>query len=169
MIHAKYILLFNLVVVFTGINLIKYNYDNNSVFAVVDSFTEKNDNGLLSFVFIKTKSFDEKEISKYSKFVFENHNSLKNKDDSTKILVIYYFNPSDSALIPPEYLSKLKLKYPKVNNLSKKINYYPNGYVYTSYKSHKKVKNIAKDSIFRTAVFAPKVGFKSKDILKNKK
>lgn len=167
--NAKYILLFYLIIVFSGLNLIKYNYENNNIFAIIDSFTEKNETGLLSFVFIKTKSFDEKEISKYSKIVFENHNSLKNKNDSTKILVIYYFNPSDSALIPPEYLSKLKLKYPKVNNLSKKINYYPNGYVYTSYKSHKKVKNIAKDSIFRTAVFAPKFGFKSKDILKNKK
>ncbi len=169
MIKYRYIVILNVILVFAGLNLIKYNYENNHKFMIIDSFSEKNENGLLSFFFVKTRLKEEKEISKYSKLIFKSHKILQNKDDSTKIIVVYYFNPSDSAKIPPEYLSKLKIKYPNVNNLSKKINYYPNGYVYTSYKSHKKVKNIAKDSIFKTPVFAPKVGFKSKDILKNKK
>lgn len=154
-------------VIFAIFYYIKLDYENSFKFRLVDYFSENNEDGLLAFLFIETASKNEVEIREYSNVVFKKHNSFLNSIDSTKVIVIYYFNRKDSSIIPPEYLTKLKLRYPKVSNLSQKINYYPNGYVYTSYKSKKKVKNIAKDSLFKTAVFAPKLGFHSKDILKN--
>lgn len=153
--------------IFIGLLIIKINYEDNYKFKTNNYFTENNDIGLLSFIFIETSELSEFEIKNHSKKVFKEHKSLDIHQDSTKVLIIYYFNKLDSAEIPPEYLSRLKIKYPKVNNLSQKINYYPNGYVYTTYKSKRKVKNIAKDSLFKTAVFAPKAELNAKDILKN--
>ena len=155
------------IIIFAIFYYIKIDYENTFKFRLVDYFSENNEDGLLAFLFIETALIDENEIREYSNIVFKKHNSFLNSKDSTKVIVIYYFNRKDSASIPSEYLTKLKLRYPKVSDLSKKINYYPEGYVYTSYKSRKKVKNIAKDSLFKTAVFAPKTGFHSKDILKN--
>ncbi len=146
---------------------IKFDYEANYKFKLSNFFTENNDNGLMSFIFIETQVKTTNELKDYSNLVFKEHISLATNSDSTKIVVIYFFDKSDSAKIPDDYLSRLKMKYPKVNNLSNKINYYPNGFVYTSYSSRHKVKNIAKDSLFKTAVFAPKTGVNAKDILKN--
>jgi hypothetical protein len=154
-------------IIFFSLLLIKINYENIYKFKTNNYFTENNEIGLLSFIFIETEELSEIEIKNHSKKVFKEHKSLDIHQDSTKVLIIYYFNKLDSAKIPNEYLSRLKIKYPKVNNLSQKINYYPNGYVYTNYKSKRKVKNIAKDSLFKTAVFAPKSGVNAKEILKN--
>lgn len=146
---------------------IAHEYETENKYKLYDHFTEMNDKGLFTFAFVETQNFDEKELKKFSNRIFKEHESFKNDSVVTKILVAYFFNRKDSNKVPPAYLTRLKLKYPKVNNLSQKINYYPNGYVYTTYKSKAKVKNIAKDSLFKTPVFAPKKEFKSINLLKN--
>lgn len=156
-----------LILLFLILLLVEYDYEKKNVLKVSDHFTEINHKGLFTFVFVESKEFDEVRIKEFSRQIFREHKSFENDSIKTKILVAYYFNRQDSTKVPPAYLSKLKMKYPNVNNLSQKINYYPNGYVYTTYKSRAKVKNIAKDSLFKTPVFAPKKEFKSKNLLKN--
>lgn len=144
----------------SAINCSDRNYE------IIDSFIDTSDYGKMVFMFIETESRAEPYLKYVAETIFSTHPDLQHNDSQLVVMVAHFFSRDDTVPPPQKVLDKLKLDYPHTKNLEKRLDYIPDGYVYTAFSHEVAGLDVPQDSLFQTAIFVPKFGIKARDVLK---
>lgn len=135
-------------------------------YEIVDYFIDTSDYGKMVFMFIETESTSEQYLKYVAETIFSTHPDLQHSDSMLIVMVAHFFSRADTAVPPGEVIEKLKSDYPNTSGLEKRLDYIPAGYVYTAFSRQIPDLGLPQDSLFKTAVFVPKLGIKARDVLK---
>lgn len=157
--------------VFAGLGLsilvfaILMNYSNPK-FDIVDIYTDSTAGNKFIFLFVETKSDSKDELMKWAKNIKASDNLLDMpyKTDLS-ILTVYFYSPEDTIKLNEELESSLKEKYSDKYDFTHKLNYDPKGWQYIGH-TDASINDMPSDSVFRTHIFVPKMGYRASEFLK---
>jgi hypothetical protein len=135
---------------------------------MVDYYVDSTSNGKFVFAFIESKETDFVKIREWSQD-FINNNEICDLKDTNHVsaLLAQFYQSQNAKNVPEEFVEILKLKYPKINDIDKKLMFIQNAIIFSGFQQNKfAVNSRLKDSIFKSPAFVPKKGFKAVNILK---
>lgn len=138
-------------------------------YEITDYFIDTSDYGKIVFMFVETSSKNEKYLQFAAETIFSTHPDLEEKDSMLVVLIVHFFSRESAEEPPNEVIAKLRADYPHAKDLEARLDYIPDGFVYTAFSREVPGLDVPQDSLFQLPIFVPKLGIKARDVLKKTK